>query len=52
MHLNVEADLTRLRAFLGDTEVATKNLDIQISGLKEELQFLKKSHEEVRTPLN
>ncbi|KAG7327704.1 hypothetical protein KOW79_009310 [Hemibagrus wyckioides] len=46
MRLNVEADLTRLRAFLENAEVATKNLEIQILGLNEELQFLKKSHEE------
>lgn len=47
MRLTVEADLTCLRMVLGETEMAIKDLQIQMSGLKEELIFLKKSHEEV-----
>ncbi|KAK3562315.1 hypothetical protein QTP86_033313, partial [Hemibagrus guttatus] len=46
MRLTVEADLAHLRSLLKEMKVATKNLQIQISGLKEELLFLKKSHEE------
>ncbi|XP_053491543.1 keratin, type I cytoskeletal 13-like [Ictalurus furcatus] len=46
MCLSVEADLTRLRMALGETEMETKDLQIQMSWLKEELIFLKKSHEE------
>ncbi|MCI4383702.1 hypothetical protein PGIGA_G00029500 [Pangasianodon gigas] len=46
LHLTVEADLTRLRMVLGETEMATKDLQLQMSGLKEELVFLKKNHEE------
>lgn len=49
--MSVEADLTRLRMLLAETETVTKDLKIQLSGLREELIFLKKSHEEVRTPL-
>lgn len=48
MHLSVEADLSRLRTVARENEMATKNLQIQLTGLKEELIFLKKSHEEVR----
>lgn len=51
MLVTVEADLTRLRMVLGETEMATKDFKIQMFWLKEELSFLKKSHEEVRTPL-
>ncbi|XP_060734173.1 keratin, type I cytoskeletal 19-like [Tachysurus vachellii] len=46
MRLAVEADLARLRTILGETELATKNLQMQLSGLEEEMIFLKKSHEE------
>ncbi|XP_060797689.1 keratin, type I cytoskeletal 19-like [Neoarius graeffei] len=46
IYLTVEADLTRLRMVLGETKMVTKDLQIQLSGLKEELVFLKKSHEE------
>ncbi|KAB5559376.1 hypothetical protein PHYPO_G00028290 [Pangasianodon hypophthalmus] len=46
LRLTVEADLTRLRMVVGETEMATKDLQLQMSGLKEELIFLKKNHEE------
>ncbi|GAA6102444.1 keratin, type I cytoskeletal 19-like [Tachysurus ichikawai] len=46
MRLSVEADMARLRTILGETELATKNLQMQLSGLEEEIIFLKKSHEE------
>lgn len=51
MRLSVEADLARLRMVCAETETVTKDLHIQMSGLKEEIIYLKKQHEEVRTPL-
>lgn len=50
MRMSVEADLARLRMVHAETETVTKDLHIQLSGLQEELIFLKKQHEEVRTP--
>ncbi|KAL7867322.1 hypothetical protein AOLI_G00151360 [Acnodon oligacanthus] len=46
MRLLVEADLARMRGTLGALQLACKDLEIQIPGLKEELVYLKKNHEE------
>ncbi|KAL7855139.1 hypothetical protein SRHO_G00173290 [Serrasalmus rhombeus] len=46
MRLLVEADLARLRGTLGALQLACKDLEFQIPGLKEELVYLKKNHEE------
>ncbi|KAK7119621.1 hypothetical protein R3I94_021444 [Phoxinus phoxinus] len=42
----VEADLARLRAVLGEMKLSIGDLEIQLTGLKEELLYMKKSHEE------
>ncbi|XP_036442349.1 LOW QUALITY PROTEIN: keratin 99 [Colossoma macropomum] len=46
IRLAVETDLARLRGTLGELQLACKDLEIQIPGLKEELVYLKKNHEE------
>ncbi len=55
MRQGVEQDLARLRKMLDDTYMGRMQLEGQIESMREELAFLKKSHEEVyalNTPFN
>lgn len=49
MHMNVEADVSRLRGVRDSLTLAISDLYMHVEGLKEELVYMKSNHEEVRT---
>nr|XP_046261350.1 keratin, type I cytoskeletal 19-like [Scatophagus argus] len=46
MHMNVEADVARLRGVRDSLTLTISDLEVQIEGLKEELAYIKTNHDE------
>lgn len=48
MHMMADADVSRLRGVKDNLTLTISDLKLRLDGLKEELQFMKTDHEEVR----